>query len=64
LRTGQIDLPAAVRCVYGETPLTASGVASLAKVTGDRELALTALVVRASERERWPVSPSAVLDAE
>jgi hypothetical protein len=64
LRIGQIDLPAGVRCVYAETPLTASGVASLAKVTGERELALTALVVRASERERWPVSPSAVLDAE
>jgi hypothetical protein len=51
-RAGQIDLPAGVRCVYGGTPLTAGNVASLAKVTGDRELALTALVVRAVERER------------
>ena len=64
LRTGQIDLPAGVRCVYVDAPLTASGVAVLARLTGDRELALTALVVRAKERERWPVSPSAVLDAE
>ena len=35
-----------------DSPLTASGVAALAKVTGDRELALTALVVRAVERQR------------
>ncbi len=45
-RTGQIDLPAGVRCVYDGQALTASAVAALAKVTGDRELALTALVVR------------------
>jgi hypothetical protein len=64
-RTGQIDLPARIRCLYGERPLTASNVASLAKVTGDRELALTALVVRAVERERSAAgSPSAVLAAE
>jgi hypothetical protein len=54
-----------VRCVYDRTPLTASNVASLAKVTGDRELALTALVVRAREREHSTVgSPALVLAAE
>jgi hypothetical protein len=64
-RTGQINLPANVRCVYGRTPLTASNVASLAKVTGDRELALTALVVRAREREHSTAgSPALVLAAE
>ncbi len=64
-RVGQIDLPSGVRCVYGRTPLRASNVASLAKVTGDRELALTALVVRAVERERSTAgSPSQVLAAE
>jgi hypothetical protein len=64
-RAGQIDLPAGVRCVYGSTPLTAGGVAALARVTGDRELALTALVVRAVERERSTAgSPSAVVAAE
>jgi hypothetical protein len=64
-RAGQIDLPAGVRCVYGSTPLTASNVASLARLTGDRELALTALVVRAVERERSSAgSPSAILAAE
>ena len=63
-RTGQIDLPAGVRCVYGGQPLTASAVAALAKVTGDRELALTALVVRAGERERAGVSPTEALAME
>ena len=64
LRAGQLDLPAGTRCVYGRTPLTASGVAAVAKVTGDRELALTTLVVRALERERTHVSPSDVLALE
>ena len=54
--TGQLNLPAGTRCVYGTTPLTASSVAALARVTGDRELALTTLVVRAIERERARVS--------
>jgi hypothetical protein len=63
-RAGQIDLPAGVRCVYDGAPLKASAVASLAKVTGDRELALTALVVRAVERDRATASPSEILAAE
>ena len=63
-RKGQLDLPAGVRCVYGSTSLTASAVAALAKLTKDRELALTALVVRAIERERARVSPSAALALE
>jgi hypothetical protein len=63
-RTGQLDLPAGTRCVYGSTPLTASAVAALAKLTRDRELALTALVVRAIERERTRVSPSDALVLE
>jgi len=64
VRTGQLNLPAGTRCVYGTTPLTASSVASLAKVTRDREVALTALVVRAIERERARVSPSTALAIE
>jgi hypothetical protein len=63
-RIGQIDLAAGVRCVYGGKPLRASAVASLAKLTGDRELALTALVVRAREREQVVVSPTRVLATE
>ena len=64
LKTGQLGLPAGVRCLYGSTALTASGVAALAKVTRDRELALTALVTRAVERERARVSPSDALALE
>ncbi len=64
IRTGQLNLPAGTRCVYGSTPLTAAGVAALAKVTGDRELALTALVARAIERERARVSPADALALE
>ena len=63
-RTGQIDLAAGVRCVYAGQPLKASAVAALSKLTGDRELALTALVVRAREREQVPVSPTRVLAME
>jgi hypothetical protein len=63
-RTGQLDLPAGTRCMYGTSPLTASAVAALAKVTRDRELALTALVVRATEHERARVSPSEALAVE
>jgi len=63
-RTGQIDLAAGVRCLYGDTPLEAASVAGLAKLTGDRDLALTALLVRAVERERMSVSPDDVLAVE
>ena len=62
--TGQLNLPGGTRCVYGTTQLTASSVAALAKVTGDRELALTTLVVRAIERERARISPSESLVLE
>ena len=58
VKSGQLNLPSGTRCVYGTVPLTATTVAALAKVTRDREVALTALVVRAIERERARVSPS------
>lgn len=61
---GQIDLPAGIRCVHGRTPLTASSIAAVAKVTGDSELALTSLVVRALERQHASVSTGEVLAAE
>jgi hypothetical protein len=64
MKTGQLDLPVGTRCLYGPTPLTASSVAAVAKVTHDRELALTALVVRAIERERTHVSPADALALE
>jgi hypothetical protein len=63
-REGQLDLPSGVRCVYGATRFTSSGVSSVAKLTGDRELALTALVSRAVERARTTVSTEDILAAE
>jgi len=63
-RTGQIDLAPGTRCLYRESRLEATSVAALAKVTGDRDLALTALLVRAVERERTSVSPDDVLAVE
>ena len=63
-KIGQLGLAAGVRCLYGSTQLTAASVAALAKVTRDRELALTALVARAVERERARVSPSDALAME
>jgi len=63
-RTGQLNLPSGTRCMYGSSALAAASVAALAKVTGDRELALTALVVRAIERERARVSPTDALAVE
>lgn len=63
-KTGQLELPSGTRCLYGATPLTAASVAALAKVTRDQELALTALVSRAIERERARVSPSEALALE
>jgi hypothetical protein len=63
-KTGQLDLPSGARCMYGSSALTASNVAALAKVTRDRELALTALVVRVIERERAQVSPVEALAVE
>ena len=63
-KTGQLNLPPGTRCLYGPMSLTAASVAALAKVTGDRELALTALVARAVERVRTRVSPSDALAME
>lgn len=61
---GQIVLPGHARCVYDGSPLTASAISSLSKVTRDRELALTALVVRAVERRRTSVTPAEIAAAE
>ena len=64
MKTGQLGLPNGTRCMYGSTRLTAASVAALAKLTRDSELALTALVARAIERERTRVSPSDALALE
>lgn len=64
LREGQIDLPAGVRCELGDTRLTSTRVAALARLTRDGELALTALVQRLVESEVTHVTTPDVLEAE
>jgi hypothetical protein len=64
VRTGQLVLPPGVRCTYGASAIRASGVASLAALTRDRELALTALVERAVTRESARASSSDALAVE
>ena len=61
---GQIILPRHARCLYDGRPVTASAVSAVSKVTGDRELALTALVVRAVERGRTDVTVEEIAEAE
>jgi hypothetical protein len=61
---GQLALPAGARCVYGDVALTNASISVLARLTRDRELALTALVIRAVERERARVTSSEVEEAE
>jgi hypothetical protein len=64
LKTGQLDLPAGTRCLYDTKALSASSVAALARLTKDRELALTALVVRAIEGDLVRLSSSDTIDLE
>lgn len=63
-REGQIAVPAGARCVYGGTVFSSARVSTLAKLTGDRELALTGLLVRAVEGTRVAVSSDRILAAE
>jgi hypothetical protein len=64
LRAGQIDLPAGVRCMLGEAAVTTNQIGELARVTGDAELALSALYGRLVERRFAPASGADVLAAE
>jgi len=64
VRTGQLNLPAGARCTYGAIVVKTSSIASLAALTHDSELALTALVLRMVQRERARVSSSEALIVE
>ena len=46
LGTGQIDLPAGVRCALGAAAITTNEIAALARVTRDADAALTILYAR------------------
>jgi hypothetical protein len=60
LRAGQIDLPAGVRCVLGERALLTRDVATVARVTRDREAALTILYARLVQEQQARLEPGEV----
>ena len=64
LAEGQDTLPAGTVCTLGSASVQATAVAALTRVTGDRDVALTALVKRLAEAEQVTVSPNDVLVAE
>jgi hypothetical protein len=64
LRAGQIDLPAGIRCVLGSEAIRTKDVATLARVTGDREAALTILYARLVQQQTARTEPGAVRAAE
>jgi hypothetical protein len=61
---GQGDLPKGLVCTLGAATLKAAAVAALAKVTGDRDVAVTLLVKRLAESEAAQVEWKDVLAAE
>jgi len=64
LRAGQVDLPAGVRCALGDATIRTNEIAALARVTGDAELALTALYARLVQQRATSVDPGRVRAAE
>lgn len=64
LTEGQIRLPRGAYCTVGTRQISAAGITRLQKLTGDRQLAATALFARAVESRETPVSPADVLRAE
>ena len=65
LLDGQISLPEGVECTVGPDSITTAEIDALAKLTGDRDVAATALLERLVERRSAGDVPEAdVLDAE
>jgi hypothetical protein len=64
LTEGQIVLAPGVQCRVGASSLTDGAVEALAKVTGDRELAYTALFARIVGAQAEPVTTALILAAE
>jgi hypothetical protein len=61
---GQIRLPGAAYCTVGRRQVSTAAIARLGALTGDRQLAFTALFARAVESSQEPVSTADVLAAE
>lgn len=64
LRAGQIDLPGSVRCALGRAAITTSEIAAVARVTRDRDAALSILFARLVQREAASVVAGDVRAAE
>jgi hypothetical protein len=64
LTEGQIRLPAGVQCSVDRRQVSGASIARLQALTGDRQVAFTALFARAVESEQVPVSTADVLAAE
>ncbi len=63
-RTGQIDLPAGVRCALGEQTITTNEIGELARLTRDPEVALSGLFARLVESREASVGLHEILAAE
>lgn len=63
-RAGQLAVPAGVRCLLGKDTITADEIGALARLTGDLELAASALFARLVEGGAATIGPAAVLEAE
>jgi hypothetical protein len=64
LTQGQIDLPAGIRCIVGKRTVLSSALRKLARVTGDPQVAFTALYERAVLRPLVPLTRADVREAE
>jgi hypothetical protein len=64
LTEGQIRVPAGRRCTFGRRGISNAQLAALGKLTGDPEVAFTALHARLAESPYAPVRTSRILAAE
>ena len=64
LTEGQIRLPGGVQCSVDGRRISSAAITQLQALTGDREVAFTALFARVVEAEQAPVSSGDVLAAE
>ena len=61
---GQIKLPGSVYCTVGRRQISTAAISRLSALTGDRQLALTALFARAVQSDQEQVDAADVLAAE
>ena len=64
LTEGQIDLPTGVQCTLDTARLASASIQAVGAVTGDRDLATSALFERLVESAKAPIDRARILDAE